>query len=131
MKKIQPSNLELQALSVLWEKGPSTARQVMEAMPDGKPRAYTTVLSVLQVLEKKKLVKHISQGNTHVYQPCVERRKVLRPLLNEMVRNLFGGSPSEAMQFLLQETPVSEEEYREIRALISEFDRQPKGDSES
>lgn len=131
MKKNQPSNLELQALSVLWEKGPCTVRQVMDAMPDGKPRAYTTVLSILQVLEKKGLVEHTSQGNTHVYQPCVERQQILRPLLSEMVRNLFGGSSSEAMQFLLQETPVSEEELQEIRALVTEFDRKPKGESES
>ena len=52
-----PSNLELQALSVLWHDGPSTVSAVLETLPDGKDRAYTTVLSVLQSLERKKLVK--------------------------------------------------------------------------
>ena len=51
----RPSDLELQVLAVLWRRGPSTAREVMEALPDGKHRAYTTVLSVMQVMEKKEL----------------------------------------------------------------------------
>ncbi len=120
----QPSNLEMQVLSVLWDNGPSTARQVLEAMPDGKKRAYTTVLSVLQMLEKKTLVTHDAQGNAHVYKPCVSKRKVLRPYLRDMVRNVFGGSPSEAMQFLLQETTVSDDEYNEIRKTVDEFNQQ-------
>ena len=127
MKQKQPSNLELQALSVLWENGPSTARQVMQAMPDGKQRAYTTVLSVLQVLEKKSLVEHTTQGNAHVYRPIVTKRQILKPMLGDMVRNFFGGSPSEAMQFLIQETPVSDDEFDQIRNLIDEFDKQNKG----
>jgi len=120
----QPSNLEMQVLSVLWENGPSTARQVLASMPDGKKRAYTTVLSVLQMLEKKALVTHDAQGNAHIYKPCVSKRKVLRPFLRDMVRNVFGGSPSEAMQFLLQETTVSDEEYNEIRKTVDEFNQQ-------
>ena len=53
MKITKPSDLELQILSFLWEKGPSTAREVLEAIPDGKKRAYTSILSVMQVMEKK------------------------------------------------------------------------------
>ena len=56
MKSVKPSDLEMQVLSVLWERGPSTAREVLEAMPDGKKRAYTSVLSVMQVMEKKGLL---------------------------------------------------------------------------
>ena len=48
--RAEPSDLELQVLSVLWERGPSGVREVMEEIPDGKPRAYTTILTVLQVL---------------------------------------------------------------------------------
>ena len=81
MKRARPSDLELQVLSVLWEIGPATVRQLRRAMPDGKKRAYTTVLSVLQVMEKKRLVTHDRQGMTHVYRPTVRRRQVLGPLL--------------------------------------------------
>ena len=62
MPHIRPSGVELQVLAVLWDKGPSSVRAVLEAMPDGKDRAYTTVLSVMQVLEKKGLVGHTAAG---------------------------------------------------------------------
>lgn len=52
MAKIKPSDLEMLVLSVLWERGPSTAGDVLEAMPDGKKRAYTSILSVMQVMER-------------------------------------------------------------------------------
>jgi len=118
MTSPKPSDLELQVLSVLWQSGPSTARQVRQAMPDGKRRAYTTVLSVLQVMEKKGLVTHTSKGLAHVYRPAVSRRRVLRPLLRSLVTNVFGGSPASAMAHLLSETDVSDSELRQIRKLL-------------
>jgi BlaI family transcriptional regulator, penicillinase repressor len=118
----RPSDLELQVLSVLWERGPSTARQVLEFIPDGKQRAYTTVLSVLQVMEKKGLVTHTSQGVKHVYRPAVSKRQTLRPLLRSLVSNIFGGSPSIAMQHLLSETDVSADELAKIREVLDSFD---------
>ena len=54
MKNPQPSNLEMQILSVLWEHGPSTVRDILGKIPDGKKRAYTTVLTMMQIMEKKK-----------------------------------------------------------------------------
>lgn len=118
MSSPKPSDLELQVLSVLWQSGPSTAREVRQAMPDGKRRAYTTVLSVLQVMEKKGLVTHTSKGLAHVYRPAVTKRRVLRPLLRSLVTNVFGGSPALAMAHLLSETDVSDSELRQIRKLL-------------
>lgn len=118
MKKSQPSNLELQVLSVLWAQGPLGAREVLEALPDKKERAYTTVLSVLQVMEKKRLIRHDTEGNRHIYTPLVKQNEVLGSFLKGLVANLFGGSPASAMQHLLQTTPVSEAELKEMRALL-------------
>jgi predicted transcriptional regulator len=120
MKKTQPSNLEMQVLSVLWERGPSTVRDVLAAMPDGKKRAYTTVLSVLQVMEKKGLVSHTRREMTHVYRAAVQRRQVVRPLLRDLVANVFGGSTADAMQHLLNEAPVDDDELAQIRRLVEE-----------
>ncbi len=53
MKNREPSRLEMQVLSVLWQRGASSVREVLAVMPDGKARAYTTILSVMQVMEKK------------------------------------------------------------------------------
>ena len=120
MKLKEPSRLELQVLSVLWEHGPATVRVVQDALPDGKTRAYTTVLTVLQVMEKKGLLTHISQGNTHVYQPTTTRRQTLGPVLKSLVRQLFGGSPATALQHLLAESEVSPEELTRLKQLIAE-----------
>jgi len=123
MKAQKPSELETQVLSVLWERGPSTVRDVRGAMPDGKKRAYTTVLSVLQVMERKGLVKHRARGRAHVYEPAVTRSQVLHPMLRGLVENVFGGSASAAVQHLLQGSDVSEADMLEIRALLDRMER--------
>jgi BlaI family transcriptional regulator, penicillinase repressor len=123
--KNKPSDLELQVLSVLWERGPSTVRCVLEALPDGKARAYTTVLTVLQVMEKKGLLTHTREGMAHVYKPTVDRRRVAGPLLRGLVQRVFGGSPAAAVQQLLRETDVSEEELAKMRSLLRDHE-QPK-----
>jgi predicted transcriptional regulator len=124
MKTPQPSNLELQVLSVLWEKGPLTTRQVLESMPDGKKRAYTTILSTMQQMEKKGLLSHDHDGNKYVYKPEVKKRQILKPLLQGLVSNLFGGRSSQAMQYLIRETEISDQELEEIRALIDDISKQ-------
>ncbi len=94
MAHVRPSELELQVLGVLWDRGPLPVRSVMEAMPDGKDRAYTTILSVMQALEKKGLVGHVQQGQAHIYYAKLKRNKVLGPLMKDLLRNAFGGNPA-------------------------------------
>ncbi len=119
MQKLRPSDLEMQILSVLWERGASTARAVLEAMPDGKQRAYTSILSVMQVMEKKGLLKHTNRGVAHVYSPAVSKRKIIQPFMHKVVSEVFGGRPSAMMQALLTETPVSDDELAQIHKLLA------------
>ncbi|UCE49555.1 MAG: BlaI/MecI/CopY family transcriptional regulator [Phycisphaerales bacterium] len=120
MQSVKPSDLEMQILSVLWEKGASTAREVLESMPDGKHRAYTSILSVMQVMEKKGLLKHTNRGVAHVYSPAVNRKKIIQPFIHKVVNEVFGGRPSAMMQALLTETPVSDDEVAQIRMLLEQ-----------
>jgi len=122
MKLREPSRLEMQVLSVLWARGASTVRDVMEVMPDGKTRAYTTILSVIQVMEKKGLVSHVTDGNVHIYQARVSRQKVTGPLLRGLVRQVFGGSAATALQHLLAEEGVSRQELDEIKEIIAQHE---------
>ena len=119
-KSTKPSELEMQILSVLWENGPLTVRQVMEAMPDGKQRAYTSILSVMQVMEKKGLLTHTNQGTAHVYKPAQSKRRVLKPFMQKMVSEVFAGRPAALMQALLSETSVSKAELEEMQKLLAE-----------
>jgi BlaI family transcriptional regulator, penicillinase repressor len=118
MKTRDPSKLEMQVLAVLWDRGPSTVREVLEALQDDKSRAYTTILSVMQVMEKKGLVSHESDGNTHIYKAAISRQKVAGPLLRTLVKTLFGGSPVSAVQHLVNEKGVSSQDLAEIKRLI-------------
>ena len=118
MKRPRPSELELQILSVLWERGPLPVRAIRESLPDGKDRAYTTVLTLLQILEKKGFIGHTAQGQAHVYHPLVTRRQVLRPLMRDMLRNVFGGRPADAVQCLLDGAQLDEEELTQIRQAL-------------
>jgi BlaI family penicillinase repressor len=120
MKKKQPSSLELQVLSVLWRNGPSPVREVLEAMPDGKQRAYTTILTVMQGLERKGLVTHKPKGKVHIYSAKITEQKALAPVLKDLVRNVFGGSVSSVMQHLIGEAEIGSDELREIRELLDQ-----------
>ena len=120
MQTVKPSDLEMQILSVLWDRGASTAREVLEAMPDGKRRAYTSILSVMQVMEKKGLLKHTNRGVAHVYRPAVSKKKIIQPFMHRVVNEVFGGRPSAMMQALLTETPVSDDELAQIHKLLEQ-----------
>ncbi len=123
MRRAKPSDLEMQVLSVLWERGPSMAREVLDAMPDGKKRAYTSMLSVMQVMEKKGLLTHTNKGVAHVYEPTASRSKVLQPFLHRVLKEVFGGRPAALMQALLSETSISDADLAEMRRLLAQTNR--------
>lgn len=118
MKLDKPSELEMQILGVLWRGGPGPVRDVLAAMPDGKKRAYTTVLSTMQVMEKKGLLTRTREGMTDHWRPAVSKSRVLGPFLRNLVANVFGGQPTQVMQHLLQETDVDEADVADIRQLL-------------
>jgi BlaI family transcriptional regulator, penicillinase repressor len=124
MKESQPTELEMKILSLLWEHGPMTARQVLESLPDQKQRAYTSVLSVMQVMDKKGFLKRRREGMTDVWRPAMKQEKVMRPFLRNIVSNLFAGRPSAVMQHLLDGTPVDRGEIQSIKRLIRDYEKQ-------
>jgi predicted transcriptional regulator len=109
-----PSNLELQALSVLWHEGPSTVGVVLESLPDGKDRAYTTVLSVMQSLERKNLVKRKKSGRAHVYEAAQSRENIVDQATTDFLTNAFGGRLGEAILTLLSAGTLTPDEKTNI-----------------
>lgn len=130
MRKKQPSKLEMAILSLLWERGPLTVRDVMENLPDAKERAYTSVLSILQVMERKKQVGHTRKGITYLYHAIVPQEQTLGHVLGEMVRNVFHGSHAAVVQQLLAENKVSDAELHEMEKLIGDLRKQRKAQGE-
>jgi len=122
--KIKPSNFELQVLGVLWEAPGLTVREVRERFSDGKARAYTSVLSVMQVMERKGLLsrRRPEKGSADLWTAAVRRDEVSRPLLRRLMDQVFGGRPSMVMQHLLDAKSVDREEVAEIRRLLEAYE---------
>jgi BlaI family transcriptional regulator, penicillinase repressor len=125
MNETKPSELEMQVLGVLWEQGPCTARQVLALLPDGKTRAYTTVLSVMQMMEKKKLLTHKRRGNANLYKPRQKQEVILDPFMQRLTNHVFGGSKLRLVESLLGSGKTDAKELAQLQDLI---ERHAQGD---
>jgi predicted transcriptional regulator len=125
---VPPSEFELQILGTLWEGGPATVRQVMQRLFDGKERAYTSVLSVMQVMQKKGLLglEKERDGLAHIFKPLVSREQVVGPLLRGLVSRVFGGRTHVAVQHLLSEDHVAGDEIEKLRKILDEIEARQK-----
>jgi predicted transcriptional regulator len=114
---------ELEVLKILWDRGPSTVREVMEVLNRTRRRAYTSVMSLLEVMCDKRLVKRRPQNRAFVYRAAVSKEKTLGQMVGNLVRRGFEGSASCLVACLLDETSPSQEELSEIRRLIAQYQR--------
>jgi predicted transcriptional regulator len=109
---------ELDVMSVLWQLGSATVRQVQEALePD---LAYTTVLTILRVLEGKGHVRHEPDGRAHRYIPTVARDEAGASALQRLVSKVFSGSPEALLTQLVADEGLSEEDLLRLRKLLDE-----------
>ena len=106
---------ELDIMAVLWER-PSTVSEVQESLPD--ELAYTTVLTLLRVLEEKGHVSHTTEGRAHRYAPLVERQAAGQSALRRITDRLFGGSPELLLIRLVEDDDVTDAELRRMRDLL-------------
>src|SRR5918997_2908635 len=90
----RPTDAELAILRVLWDRGPSTVRQVHEVLLRERPTAYTTALKLLQIMTEKGLVRRDETDRTHVYHPRLTEEQTQRQLVRDLLDRAFGGSAS-------------------------------------
>ena len=119
----RPTDAELAILNVLWERGPSTVRDVHEALSASHASGYTTVLKLLQIMTDKGLVVRDESQRAHVYAARQSERRTQRQLLGDLVDRAFGGSSAKLVLHALSERPASSEELRHIRALLDDLDK--------
>ena len=108
---------ELDVMSVLWERGPSTVAEVREALED--QLAYNTVLTVLRILEDKGHVAHEEEGRAHRYLPLVERVEAGQSALKRITRRLFSDSPELVLTHLVNRSDLTEDELRRMQDLLA------------
>jgi predicted transcriptional regulator len=109
---------ELDVMGVLWEHGPATVAEVREELSD--PLAYTTVLTVLRILEEKGYVGHEEEGRAHRYHALVERAAARESALERLTSRLFQGSPELLLTHLMSRRKLSKAELKRLRALVDD-----------
>jgi predicted transcriptional regulator len=114
-----PTESELRLLRVLWTRGASTVREVLDALPAEPPTGYTTVLKVLQIMHGKGLVIRDDRERTHVYAAAVPPETTQRQLVSDLAERAFGGSALGLVMHALSADIASREEIEEIRRLVS------------
>jgi predicted transcriptional regulator len=114
----RPTDAELAILRVLWQRGPSTVRQVHEVLGRVRPTAYTTALKLLQIMAEKGLVDRDERERTHIYHPRVSEDQTQRQLVRDLLDRAFGGSSSKLVMQALATRRASAEELGEIRRLL-------------
>ena len=117
-----PTDTELAILTALWERGPSTVRQVADHMEAARPVVYTTVLKMLQLMHQKGLVVRDESQRTHVYAATAPRERTQERLLGDLTSRAFGGSTARLMMRALDTTRASAQEREQIRALLARLD---------
>lgn len=116
--EIRFTQRELDVMSVLWDRGPSTVAEVRGALDD--ELAYTTVLTVLRILEEKGYVDYTTEGRAHRYAPLVEQSAAGGSALRRIRERLFGGSPELLLTRLVDDEDLTEDELRRMRDLLAQ-----------
>jgi len=120
-----PTDAELAILRVLWERGPSTVRQVQETLDQVRPTGYTTALKMLQIMTEKGLVERNASERTHVYWARRSEQQTQRQLVGDLLERAFDGSAARLVMQALATRRATPEELDEIRRLL---DRHAGGD---
>lgn len=119
----RPTDAELAILRVLWERGPSTVRQVHASLRAARATGYTTVLKLLQIMAEKGLVDRDDTDRTHVYTARLSEERTQRQLLQDLLDRAFGGSALKLVMQALSTKRASPEELAQIRQLLDERER--------
>src|SRR5262245_33532559 len=114
----RPTDAELSILRVLWDRGPSTVRQVHDVLARDRQAAYTTALKLLQIMTEKGLVDRDDRDRTHVYRARLGEEQTQRQLVRDLVDRAFGGSAMKLVVQALASKRASAAELRDIREAI-------------
>jgi BlaI family transcriptional regulator, penicillinase repressor len=123
MASRKPTSSELEILHVLWERGPSTVREVHQTLNEKRPIGYTSVLKLMQIMTAKGTVRRNEEQRAHVYEAVQPEEKTKRDLALDVLQRVFDGSASELMMHALAGQKASKEEIDEMRRLLNEHER--------
>ena len=118
----RPTDGELAILRVLWDQGPSTVRDVHDALKDTQKTGYTTVLKMMQIMTEKGLLVRDESKRTQVYRPRRPRSDTQRRIVRDVIDRAFGGSTQELVLRALSEKRATPEELAKIRKMLDQLE---------
>ena len=123
---IKPTDSELEILSVLWQQGPSSVRQVNDKINQKKQVGYTTTLKFMQIMLEKGLLEREEKGRMHIYRTAVREVDTQKQLLDRFVETAFGGSAMQLVMQALGKHRTTPEELDELKKLIEKIEKEQK-----
>ena len=123
-KYSRPTDRELTILQILWDNGPSTVRQVNEAMNKDEDTGYTTTLKLMQIMAEKGLLRRDESQFKHIYKHAITEEKTQKQLVGDLLERAFSGSAEKLVMRALSAKKVSQKELAGIRKMLDEFRRE-------
>ena len=118
-KSITLTEAELRLMKVLWERGESAVAELVAAVSDDRPLAYTSVLTTVRILESKGYVRHRQEGRAFLYRPCIDEFEASKSEVRHVLQRFFGNSRERLLLSLLGDEEISPEELRRLKEAIA------------
>ncbi len=114
------TDVELELMQVIWGREECTVKEVQTALPEGRDLAYTTVATVMKILEQKGVLSSHKGEKAHGYRPLISREEYEALSLRHLTDHVFQGDPSSMVVRLLSESKLTSDELRVIRNILDE-----------
>ncbi|MEO0734428.1 MAG: BlaI/MecI/CopY family transcriptional regulator [Bacteroidota bacterium] len=127
-KPIPPTPREMGIIRILWRLGPSTVRQVHEALlqePGAKQVGYTTTLKFMQIMLDKKLLTRTTENRIHIYTPTISEKENVQEVLDDIVERTYRGSRSRLVMQILGGAKTTKAELQKIREFLDDLEENP------
>lgn len=111
---------ELPIMQVLWEKKSATVQQVLEALPNKKPLAYNSVLTIIRILERKGYVRHVKDGRAHIYLPRLNQKEATQSEIRHLLSRFFQDSRELLVLNMLEDEGIDAQELGRLRKMLDE-----------
>lgn len=105
-------------MKIVWERGAATVREVYETMLSRRKIAYTTVMTMMKIMEHKKYLQKRQDGRAFVYEPTRPKKQMVRELVRDFINRVFNGSAEPLLLHLVEDHHVSEKELKRLARLI-------------
>ncbi len=109
-------------MKIVWELGSATVRDVYETLLAQRKIAYTTVMTMMKIMEKKNYLRKRLDGRAYVYEPSQPKKQVIREMVREFITRVFNGSAEPLLLHLVEDHKLSEKDLKHLAKIIRESD---------